>query len=384
MMIMIEGRYMPKLTIEEHKVYLKELMEYGSKIKMDQCLVDDVLERHLRNVPNKKLYKFRTCSVRNFKTLEENCIWMPSASTFQDTFDCSINIDFSANAPSLELWMKNNYMLFCLKFVKDVLKGLGIKIEYPRDIIERYIKTCVNDEGQIDLDEEYNFLKQFATQEELTNFDLIISNMNMVRKQIEAKLNSEQHVILEPVKKSIDFMRSYLRESTLVYCMTEHVDNNRLWETYSANYSGFCIEYSFENYMGTDFDTYKNLVYLMPMQYVVDKPYFDIVPFLDIAMSDCLCEENTILNNAELMTKLNMQMYYKAKEYESEHEWRFSIKNENNSKQPFPFVNAIYVGKNIKPRNLSRLRNIARKLGVPIFMQKINRHNNGYEYEPYD
>ena len=61
-----------------------------------------------------------------------------------------------------------------------------------------------------------------------------------------------------------------------------------------------------------------------------------------------------------------------------------SIKNENNSKQPFPFVNAIYVGKNIKPRNLSRLRNIARKLGVPIFMQKINRHNNGYEYEPYD
>lgn len=372
---------MSKLNAVEQEAYLKRLIEYGDRIKTEQSLVNDVLREHLCRIPNKKLYKFRTCSVQNFKTLEENCIWMPPASAFQDTFDCAINVDFEANAPELELWMKNNYLIFYLKFLKDFSKRIGIEIDYPKDVIQQYIKTCVNDCGEIDEVAEYEFLKQFATPEELTRFDSIISNMHMVRKQFEARLSAEQHVILKPVAESIDSIRSYLRDSTLVYCMTDHVDNNRLWETYSANYSGFCVEYNFEDYTHADFDIYKNLLYLMPMQYVIQKPFFDIVPFIDIAMKDSLEGEGTILQNPELVAKLNMQMYYKEIEYDSEHEWRFSIRNKSNNKQPFPFVSAIYVGKDIKPRNLSRLRNIAKKLGVPIYRQTINRFKNGYDYK---
>lgn len=77
---------------------------------------------------------------------------------------------------------------------------------------------------------------------------------------------------------------------------------------------------------------------------------------------------------------MNLQLYYKSKDYEYEHEWRFSIKNEGNSKQKFPFVHAIYVGYNIDFANLARLRTIAKNIHIPIYQQKINNAGNGFNY----
>ena len=75
-------------------------------------------------------------------------------------------------------------------------------------------------------------------------------------------------------------------------------------------------------------------------------------------------------------------MFYKDASYESEHEWRFLkiCNDEKGSLMKFPFVSAIYVGKDIRSRNLSRLKNIAKKLGVPIYKQCLNKSKNGYEH----
>lgn len=75
-----------------------------------------------------------------------------------------------------------------------------------------------------------------------------------------------------------------------------------------------------------------------------------------------------------------MQLYYKSKDYEYEHEWRYAIKNEGNNKQRFPFVHAIITGKDINQANLSKLYLIADKLSIPIYQQKINNSKNGFEY----
>ena len=75
-------------------------------------------------------------------------------------------------------------------------------------------------------------------------------------------------------------------------------------------------------------------------------------------------------------------MFYKDIDYKQEYEWRFLKKceNEEGYLMKFPFVSAIYVGKDIRPRNLSRLKNIAKKLDVPIYKQRLNKSKNGYEY----
>ena len=79
-----------------------------------------------------------------------------------------------------------------------------------------------------------------------------------------------------------------------------------------------------------------------------------------------------------------MQLYFKKSDYSYEKEWRFSIDQKQSNKHFFPFVSAIYAGKNIKKHNLSRLKNIAKTLGVPLYRQEFNKFRNGYDYNIFE
>lgn len=372
---------MAQMTVKEQEAYLKKLIEYGDSIKTDKGLVDEILCEHLNNIPHKKLYKFRTCSKQNFKILEENCIWMPPASTFKDIFDAAINIDLKVNAPKIEEWLNSNYLSFSFTFIKDLYATNDIEPPFTPEDLQEYIEKCTTTSGDILLDQEYKFMKKFFPPEIMDEYDVQINQMRTVRNQLMDKIKVKLETIITEVLNVINELRFHLRNTMLTYCMTERFDNNNLWESYADDYKGFCIEYCFENFQNKLFDDYKNLIYLLPMIYRKRIPYFDIVPFIDIAMRNYFFHEDSFENDPFLFTALNMQMFYKNKDYESEHEWRFSIQNKQNNKQPFPFVSAIYVGKDIKPRNLIRLKSIAKKLEVPVYKQEFNRSKNGYDYK---
>ena len=171
-----------------------------------------------------------------------------------------------------------------------------------------------------------------------------------------------------------------MRDKALVYCMTERYDNHTLWENYAKNYTGFCVEYSFVDFANQEFQDYKNLVYLFPMTYRKKKPYFNMVPLMDGSFREFIYKDDSWKRDPELDADLNMQLFYKDSDYEYEREWRFSINADNANKQRFPFVSAVYAGKDITQRNLARLVKIARKLGVPVYKQEFNDSMNGYNY----
>ena len=106
-----------------------------------------------------------------------------------------------------------------------------------------------------------------------------------------------------------------------------------------------------------------------------------MVPLMDGAFRQFIYKDESWKRNSELDADLNLQLLYKNSDYEYEHEWRFSIDADNANKQIFPFVSALYAGKDISPRNLARLIKIAQKLGVPVYKQEINRSMNGYDYK---
>ena len=85
------------MTINQKRELLVEMCKIREEIKSNEQLVREVIEKRLTFLPRKKLYKFRTCSNQNFKTLKENCIWMSLASSFHDSFDNTINIDPKEN-----------------------------------------------------------------------------------------------------------------------------------------------------------------------------------------------------------------------------------------------------------------------------------------------
>lgn len=371
---------MAKIKVKEQEAYLKKLIEYGDSIQTDKGLVDEILCEHLNNVPHKKLYKFRICSNQNFKTLEENCIWMPPANTFKDTFDGTINIDLKANAPKIEEWLHSDLLSLYFNFIKDFFAAKGLELSFTFEDFQEFNERCTTPSGDILLDQEYEFMKKFSSLEDVDEYDVHIKQMRTLRKQLGDKLTADLAPLEQHFREDINRLRSHLRDTMLTYCMTERFDNNNLWESYAEDYKGFCIEYCFENFQNKSFDEYKNLIYLLPMIYRRKIPYFDIVPFIDGAMRNYILHEEGFEHDPCILSALNMQMFYKNKDYEHEHEWRFSIQNTSNNKQSFPFVNAIYVGKDIKPHNLRRLINIAKKLNVPVYRQEFNRSKNGYDY----
>lgn len=368
---------MSKMTLKQKRDQLIKMCSIREELKTNEQLVQEVIKERLIFIPHQKLYKFRTCSNQNLKALEENCIWMSLASNFHDSFDNTINIDPKENIKEIEKWLKENYPVFCFDLAKKFYEQNGISIPYTHEDFEEYISTCLDKNGDPIEEKEQAFLIAHASQEELEHMDSIFQQLKLVRE----KLVKIEDKTVQNIADIINRTRTEMRDRVLVYCMTERYDNHTLWENYAKNYTGFCIEYCFRDFCTFDFQDYKNLVYLFPMTYRKKKPCFNMVPVMEGILRQFIYKDDGWAKDSELDADFNMQLLYKDSDYEYECEWRFSINADDSNIQSFPFVSAIYAGKDISSRNLSRLIKIANKLRVPIYKQEINRSMNGYDYK---
>lgn len=368
---------MPKMTDAQKRDIILEMLHQRDAIKTDEQAVRKMIDERLEFVPNKKLYKFRRCSIKNFKTLEENCIWMPPANTFYDTFDCTINIDLQRNKRDIEVWLREKYPRLSYDLARGYCESHGVEMRQTFEDMVEYLQTCIDSNGDVIEEKEAAFLNRFVTAEERELLEQSLDSLIEIR----AKFMEHEDAMIQVVHEAIEQMRTHMRDAMLVYCMAEHHDIGSLWENYADVYKGFCIEYSFADYAEKPFEDYKNLVYLLPITYRARLPYFDMVPFFEVVIRQGIAQDTSWQRDPGLNADLNMQLYYKKKEYAFEREWRFGINNKGNCKQYFPFVSALYAGKDMKPGNLRRLCSIARKLRVPVYKQVPNRDNNGFDYE---
>ncbi len=162
--------------------------------------------------------------------------------------------------------------------------------------------------------------------------------------------------------------------------MAKSYNVNSLWENYASNYTGYCIEYDFRKCRELGFEDYKSLLFLLPIIYKKKKPIFDVTPFIDIAMRQHFYGEKEALMPKELQLAINMQLLYKSADYSYEQEWRLIGDKRRGNLQLFPFVSAIYIGKDIAPKNENKIKAIALELGVPVLKQQLNSFSNRLEY----
>ena len=368
---------MPKMTEAQKRDIILDMLCQGDALKKDEDAVRKMIDERLRFIPGKKLYKFRRCSVNNFRTLEENCIWMPPANTFNDTFDCTINIDMQRNKRKIDDWLRDEYPRFSFDLARGFCESRDVEMRQSYEDIVEYVQTCIDRNGDVIEENEAAFLRRFVTAEEAEMLEQSLANM----KEIRQKFMEHEDSMIQATHDAIENVRTHMRDEMLVYCMAEHHDIGSLWENYADVYRGFCVEYSFADYTDKPFEDYKNLVYLLPITYKARRPYFDMVPFLAGVIRQSIMQDTSWQRDPGLNADLNMQLYYKTKEYAFEREWRFGISNKGKNKQYFPFVSALYAGKDMKPGNMKRLCSIARKLKVPVYKQVPNRKNNGFDYE---
>lgn len=154
---------MPKMTVAQKREFLVEMCNCREYLKTDVELNKAVLKKHLKFLPQQKLYKFRACIEREFRMLEENCIWMSLASSFPDPFDHTINIDLVKNRREVKEWLGKNGSSLCFEVVKRLFEEKGLAIPYTFSDFEDYMKTCLDENGIPIKDRERAFLAAHAT-----------------------------------------------------------------------------------------------------------------------------------------------------------------------------------------------------------------------------
>lgn len=356
--------------------YYEFLIRNEERLKNDEKMVRETLASHLSHVPE-KLYKYRTCTMQNFRTLKEGNIYMPRADAFKDPFDYTLNFDLSKNVDKMHAFFLKHIDQLVYSGIKGILQQNGIivpdfSIEDVRHIRENYF---LEDGTRLTEKFEQDIMSKG------TDVDNVLYRKSQDLVEYYLKDGSSQLIgLCERLAEDVNRASREPRDTTLVYCMTEDKSCGPMWENYADGYTGFCIEYDFSDWENKQFEDVKNLIYIFPVIYLKERPVFDVIPFFETSIRSSVFGE-AIDKDIPLQVELNKQLLRKEAKYSYEQEWRFAIKNRQNNIQPFPFVSAIYMGKDITENNIKHLKVVARKLKVPLYKQTLNYFGNEFRYE---
>jgi len=201
--------------------------------------------------------------------------------------------------------------------------------------------------------------------EEIAKYDVNVRNVQKYWR-FKNRLTPEKYrEIAESVKQKPRYimMKEKARNMCLISCITDKM-NDYMWEQYTCNSEGICLEYEFEDVLKAIADLN---IRFFPVRYVEDRTktkdiQFGATEYAEDA-SDELMARKYILS---CMTKNKVP-------YANESEWRVLCENMDDSIEKgklFDFVkpSKIYLGKNISKNEVfeKEILVVAKELGVPV------------------
>lgn len=359
--------------------YFKTLLENQNRLQFDDDFVRELLANHLSHAPQ-KLYKYRECNKKNFNNLSSNTIFVPSANAFYDPFDYSLNFDVQAQSERISEFLSSKSVLPVIVH-RELLRYLSkyhirtqITLGDIENIYTRYFRkdgTCFKKQFEEDIVKPAKRNDQIAYQNIMKNIKAFLDH------------NSEQaKSIASDIAKRIYDVCQQPKNRSNIYCMSENNNSGPMWQHYAKKYTGYCVEYDFSSWSRQPMHIIKNLIHLHPVFYPKRRPPFDLKPIFNLATKELILNQfPTLEERMPIEIELNMRLLMKESDYSYEKEWRFAIVNQDTHFIPFPFVSAIYLGKEISQYNETRLKNIAKKLNVPVFKQKLSYYGNELRFE---
>ena len=150
-----------------------------------------------------------------------------------------------------------------------------------------------------------------------------------------------------------------------ITCFSKIPDSILMWSHYGNKHTGFCVEYNFEKCKNLD-----ALVNLLPVLYSVERPS------LPMGLFDFSNPQEIKLNNVmDYIPELIMLLLSKSNEWSYEEEWRIvSPQNQliDGHLSDLHIPSHIYLGANISKENECIVRDVAKKLIIPISKYRIS------------
>ena len=159
-----------------------------------------------------------------------------------------------------------------------------------------------------------------------------------------------------------------------ITCYSNISNSILMWSHYANKHTGFCVGYNFEKCRNWD-----ALINLLPVLYSVERPS------LPMGLIDFSNPKEIKLNNiSDYVPELMMLLLSKSNKWDYEEEWRIV----NHQSQlidahllDLHTISHIYLGANISKDNEYLIRDVAKKLTIPISKYRISPDKYQLEIE---
>ena len=317
------------------------------------------------NIPQ-KLYRFRSCNLDNFISLEQETIPVCTANKFRDKYDSLVYVDRG-----------EIYKLF-----DDIFDSGIIGLLYGKNGEDSGILSIVEEQYGKDVAESLKRINSELPEED--------------REKVKSK--EFMHAILEGIDPIIQEHITYMQRDcvTKIACFTEDIRAKHMWDNYGDGYSGFALEYNMKEFVCSGCGACheiascnkmeKNFSHVYPVIYT-NQRYDATVNIVSIIFSHLLKN----FGFPEMMLPIdNLFMYksylYKSSEsYSQENEWRLICRcpaMESSEYASIPdrkSVKAIYYGPDIEERYKSHLRKVAKLRGLEEYEVSVDLDNPSFE-----
>ena len=324
------------------------------------------VQNHLKYIPRKKLYRYRKSTNREISTLSQNAIWLSDPDSFPDIFDATIPLQDDLTIGD-DYSFRFTAEVAYKAFVESAEEGESVpsKEEFIQAIYKTKEKYSTISKLEKRMREIYG-----PEYEEIRE----ITRVTPEYLQLITKL-SERAVEL------IHYIGQLPRKSMCIASFTTDRDNRNMWENYANYYSGFCVEYSFnEEISEINSKNAWDILHLLPVTYCAKRPVFDHNKTLQgIVMQDTK-QEGTYVDPEEYLKQGYTAVTTKLSDYRSEKEWRLVMPNKYQGIYDFPYVSAIYLGKDMTDSKIEKLLKIGKKLDVPVLLQIPANNRDAFNY----
>ena len=321
------------------------------------------------------LYKYRVCNENNLNMIRNRTAWFSCPSTWNDPIDVTVSYDLEKDS----------------KMLKEKEDELAAKMALT--FINKYIESFCEQKKFVTAEEVKKVYYGAFKGESGINPKRIIFYLTPIvgekpAKQIAVKTQEAFSMVNTPkfreqVFGGLEKMMHFndIRNTMLMYSLSETYENNHQWAMYADEGKGFCIGYHIKPKTEREWSLIPNL---LPIYYGDKRPLM-ITRMLDEALEYVVRPEtlqDLINQEAE---SLYISLNTKTLQWIGEEEWRFGIPKiqAESNVVPFDFADSLYLGENIEEEWKEKLLEIAKEQGLLVYQRKLDSTKSKWIYEKF-
>ena len=220
------------------------------------------------------LYKYRACNENNFNMLRNRTAWFSCPSTWNDPIDVTVSYDLERDSQIIQEQMDEMATKMAFTFINQYIESFcGQKKFVTAEEVKSYYYSAFRGEDQINPERIVAYLTPVVGE---------IPARQIAVKTQEAFAMVDAPDFRKKAFGGLDKMMHFndIRDTMLMYSLSETYENNHQWAMYADSGKGFCIGYHIKPKTAREWSLIPNL---LPIYYGEKAPLM-ITKVLDEAL----------------------------------------------------------------------------------------------------